>query len=117
MIYSETMNIERIVVHPMDNMKSTQFVELIKDGIQSSFIVWLDDGKEEWYWEFDITCPSDYERVKLSIFDAIFECNTMNELARVLDGVFHDGFETILIEEYEEACEHCDMCNGCKYLN
>ena len=111
MIYCRTIEVERIAVHPMNDMKNTQFVELIKHGDVPVFSVWVDDGKEEWFWEFDITCPSDYERVKLNIFDAIFECDTMHELARTLNEVFEDGFEEILIED------ECNCFNGCKYCN
>lgn len=111
MIYCRTIEVERIAVHPMDNMQNTQFVELTKYGDEPVFSVWVYDGEEEWDWEFDMTCPSDYERVKLNIFDAIFECDTMFELARVLDEVFKDGFEGVLIED------ECDCFKGCKYCN
>ena len=109
MIYCRTVNEERIAVHPMDDIKNTQFVELVKYGDELVFSVWLDDGEDEWVWEFDMTCPSDYERVKLSIFDAIFDCDTMLELAHRLNDDFEDGFETILIKD------ECNGCEGCKY--
>ena len=98
MVYCSTINVERIAVHPMNNLKNTQFVEIIKHGDEPEFSVWVDDGKDEWLWVFDMSCPSDYERVKLNIFDAIFNCNTMYELAVTLNGIFEDGFENILID-------------------
>ena len=109
MIYCKTVEVERIAVHPMDNMKNTQFVELVKHGDETVFSVWVDDGKEEWFWEFNMSCPSDYERVKLNVFDAIFECDTMFELAYTLDEIFKDGFQGVLIED------ECESCTGCKY--
>lgn len=115
MIYCKTINKEVIAVHPMNDMKNTQFIELIKDGENTVFYVWMDDGKDEWFWEFDMSCPSDYERVKLNIFDTIFECDTMIELALTLDEVFRDGFMRVLIEENE--CEDCIHQEVCKFSN
>lgn len=97
MIYCQTTNEERIAVHPMDNMKDTKFISLTKYGDDLMFLVSMYDGEDEWYWEFDMSCPSDYERVKLNIFDAIFECDTMVELAYTLDEIFKDGFANILV--------------------
>ena len=111
MIYCRTINVERIAVHPMDDMENTQFVELTKYGDEPIFSVWVDDGKEEWYWEFDMSYPSDYETVKLNILEAVFECDTMFELVEMLDAIFNDGFETILIKD---GCEGCSGCNKSK---
>ena len=113
MIYCQTINEEHIAVHPMDNMKNTQFIYLTKCGNEPMFLVSMNDCEgDEWYWEFDMTCPSDYERVKLNIFNAIFECDTMVELAYTLDEIFKDGFEDILIqEECECDCPYCGECN------
>ena len=102
MIYCQTTNTECIAVHPMDNMKNTQFIELVKHGNEPCFSVIIDVDNCLWTWEFSNVCPSDYERVKLNIFDSLFECDTMYELAHVLDAVFHDGFECILIEDDDE---------------
>ena len=114
MIYCQTINVERIAVHPMDDMGNTQYVELIKYGDIPMFAVYVDDGEEEWYWEFEMSTPSDYERVKMNIFDAIFECDTMLELAEALDDIFEDGFATILIDD---ECANCNGCEGCnKYM-
>ena len=107
MIYCQTINVERIAVHPMDDMKNTQFVELIKYGDIPMFAVCVDDGEDEWFWEFEMTEPSDYERVKMNTFDAIFECDTMLELAEALDSIYKDGFASILV------VDECDGCEGC----
>lgn len=112
MIYCRTIKEERIAVHPMDNTNNTQFVELTQYGDELIFSVDMYDGENEWCWEFNMNCPSDYERVKLSVFDAIFECDTMLELAEMLDAIFKDGFGTILIED---ECDCCNGCSGCKY--
>lgn len=116
MIYCKTIEVERIAVHPMNDLTNMQFIELTKYGDEPVFSVWIDDGKEEWYWEFDMTCPSDYERVKLSIYDAIFVCNTMLELVKVLDKVFNNGFGSILISDEDEECVDCEYREKCRYV-
>ena len=113
MVYCKTVNVERIAVHPMNNLRNTQFVEITKYGDELVFSVDMYDGENEWYWEFDMSNPSDYERVKHNIFDAVFECDTMPELAEVLDEIFNDGFEPILIKDEYDGCIGCD---GCKYV-
>ena len=115
MIYCQTVYEERIAVHPMNDVNNTQVVELVKYGDEPIMLVTLYDGKENWMWEFDITNPSHYERIKLTIFDMIHECDTMKELALMLDSIFIDGFSPILIGEDPcedcEGCEFCDVCN------
>lgn len=124
MIYRNTINIERISLSPLDNINSTQFVELVKFGDVATFGVLAN----ECFWEFDMSEPSDYERVKMNIYDAIFECDTMDELCEALNAIFEDGFATILIDDednendwvdnddYEEDGElpECDCCR-CPY--
>ena len=110
MIYCQTVNKECIVVHPLDDMNSAYSVDLIKYGDIPMFAVYVDDGEEEWLWEFEMNTPSDYERVKMNIFDAIFECSTMCELTEALDDIFVCSFGDILIED---ECDECDGCEGC----
>lgn len=107
MIYCQTINKECIVVHPLDNINDTQYVELIKYGNAPMFAVCVDDGEDEWIWEFEMFNPSDYDRVKMNIFDAVFECDTMIELAVALDSIFKDSFEDILIVDECSGCEGC----------
>ena len=112
MIYNGTINIERIVVHPMNDTNNHQIVELTKYSDEPTFSVDLYDGEYNWYWEFDLTNPSDYERVKYCILDAVFVCDIMRELAESLDDIFTDEFADILIEEDECAECNCCMCCG-----
>ena len=114
MIYCETINKERIAVHPLDDIDSTKYIEIIKDGVEPKFVVWMNDGDVDWVWEFDMTYPSDYERVKLSIFDAIFACETMAELACAFDAIFTNDFEDILIDD---ECDCCGCCDGCEFAH
>ena len=110
MIYCQTINKECIVVHPLNDVNDTQYIELVKYGDAPILAVWFDNGGREWLWEFDISNSSDYERIKLSIFGVVFDCNTMLELAQTLDEIFNDGFKNILIKD------KCDSCDGCTYL-
>ena len=112
MIYWKTNKVEQIAVHPLDDINSTQFIELVQYGETTIFSVWMDDGENEWFWEFDMDCPSDYERVKIRIFDVIAACETMTELAVSLDAVFEDDFGNILIID---ECDCCDGCEGCRF--
>ena len=111
MIYCETVNKECIAVHPLNDIRDTQYVELIKYGDEPEFAVYVDDGNDEWLWEFDMTYPSDYEKVKLSVFDAISVCDTMIELANALNAIFVSDFEDILIDDECEYCSGCGACN------
>lgn len=113
MIYCKTINEENIVVRPMDNIDSYECVRLIKHGDETALSVYVYDGKYEWDWAFDISNPSDYERVKLCVFDAICECDTMEELACMMDVMFKDVFDDILIKE--EYADYID-CENCKYF-
>lgn len=116
MRYGQTFNKECIVVHPLDDIDSAQYVELIKYGDEPKFAVWVgdeDDDDGAWVWEFNMTCPSDYERVKLSIFDAIFGCDTMKQLVNALDDIFENEFEDILIDD---ECECCGCCGDCEFV-
>lgn len=98
MIYRQTIHVERIALSPLDDVNSTQFLELIKYGDAAVFGVLVG----ECYWEFDMSEPSDYERVKMNIYDAIFECDTMDELCEALNAIFEEEFASILIDdEYE----------------
>lgn len=107
MIYRQTINVERIALSSLDNINSTQFVELIKYGDVPMFAVYMNNGEDVRYWEFDMSEPSDYERVKMNMYDAIFECDTMEELGEALNSIFEDGFATILVDE-----DHDDEYDG-----
>ena len=118
MIYCQTINVERIAVHPLDNINNTQYVELMKYGNAPLFAVWMNDGEDDWFWEFEMFNPSDYERVKMNIFDAIFACDTMFELAEALNAIFENNFEDILVVDEcnssdVDECSGCDNYDGC----
>lgn len=108
MIYHGTANIENIIVHPYDNIRNFQVVSLTKYPDAPFFSVEVDDGEDVWMWEFEQNNNSDYERVKINIFDAIYDTDSMVELAERLDDIFTDGFADILVEDdCDGDCEHC----------
>ena len=112
MIYRQTINVERIALSPLDNVDLVQFVDLVKFGDAATFAVSIANKEDDWYWEFDMSEPSDYERVKMNLYDAIFECDTVEEFGEALDALFEDGFDEILIycnRDEEEDCEECEM--------
>ena len=114
MIYCQTINKECIAIHPFNDTNETQFVELVKYGDATMFAVWMNDGEVDWIWEFEMSTPSDYERVKMNIFDAIFECESMNELAWELNDIFEDEFSDILVVDECDGCEGCEGCSKYK---
>ena len=86
-------------------------IELVKMPDEPTFIV-CSDYDDDWSYEFTLENNSDYERVKFNIMDAIFECNTMDELIGYLSNVFEDGFADILV--YNDDCDcdgNCENCN------
>lgn len=111
MMYCKTNMVEQIAVHPLDDITSTRFVELVRHGDVPILSVWLDDGEDEWSWEFEMFTPTDYERIKMNIYDAIFARETMNELAEGLNKIFEKHFADILI--VDECCDCDDCCGGC----
>ena len=62
---------------------------------------------EEWVWEFYYTSKTDYARVKMCIIDMMYECNNMYQLMDLLDEVFLEVFEDMLVEEDCECCGNC----------
>lgn len=108
MIYHGTDLVEVIQVHPMDAMNETHYINLVKCADEPMFYVNC-CCDEDWGYEFQMNNNSDYERVKLNIFDAIWECEDMDSLMRVLSETFEDGFANILVEdECNGDCEHCE---------
>ena len=115
MIYCKTINDEVIVVRSLNDIDNIQSIRLIKHGEEPSFSVYMYDGEYDWDWCFDMTNPSDYERVKIYIFALINECDTMAELGYELDSIFRELFDDILIVDVDE-CEDCCSCDYCNYL-
>ena len=109
-------NLERIMIHEADDLDSQHYIDLVMSKDESTFAVTC-CCYDEWFYEF-LYSKTDYERIKFNIVDSIFACDDMDELISVLDDIFQDGFEDIIIESSEclECCGDCDKCNS-EYLN
>ena len=111
MVYHGSDLVEIIQVHPMDDLKATHYINLVKSADTPTFYVTCccDD---EWGYEFYLENNADYERVKFNIMEAIFECEDVVELLDELRDMFEDNFADILIGD---VCD--DDCENNEYLN
>lgn len=107
MVYCGTGNVERIFVHPMNNLNESHYIDIVTNKDDPTFFVTC-CCDEDWVYEFEYN-KSDYERVKFNIMEMIFECDTMDELLDALSEVFEDGFE-IIDDECDGDCQHCECC-------
>lgn len=123
-------NLERIIVHPYNNLEESHWIDLIKDKDEPVFYVTC-CCNEDWEWEFDYS-KTNYERVKHIIIDCIFECNDMEALMDDLDEIFEEivyGSDEEIKEDDEidedeedcydddECCGCCGYCDRCEYAN
>lgn len=109
MRYGGTENVEMIYFSPMDALNETHFITMQKVFDEPVFCVscCCDD---DWFYAFSFEDNTTYERVKFNIMDAIFNCETTNELLDYLDEVFTEGFDDVLIYDDDEDDECCGMC-------
>lgn len=118
MIYRGTNFTERIQMSPMDRMNTTQWIEMRQFSTSHELEVFLCDDygnhRNVWSWWFKLDKPMTYEQIKFNITENMFECDTIAELAEVLDEVFTDGFTDVLISEDEEECNCECQCRNCK---
>lgn len=108
MVYYGTNTSERIMIHPAGEQENVHFIEMTKyaDAPMFSISCCCD---EDWGYVFWMENNSDYERVKLNIFDAVWECEDMDSLMRVISEIIEDGFKDILVKnECNGDCEHCE---------
>lgn len=105
MVYHGTYAIERIAVHPMNNLRETHFIELVKSADEPVLYVTC-CCDEDWLYAFYMEDNSLYERIKYNIMETIFECDDMDALTRILSEIFEDGFADVLVRD------DCDGCCG-----
>lgn len=103
MIYYGSNRTENIVMCE-SNGDDLHYVSLTMNLYEPKFCVTC-CCNEEWIWEFYYTSMSDYEKVKICIIDALYECDSMYELMDLLDEAFLEIFKDILV--IEEECECC----------
>lgn len=67
---------------------------------------------DEWEWKFkDIA--SNYELVKNAIMDVAFDAECMEEAMEMMDEVFEEYFDSIVMRECEHTCNCENGCNCC----
>lgn len=113
MKYCGTENVEMIQFSPMDAMNETHFIAMQKAFDEPVFYVSCCCA-DDWFFTFAFDDNTTYERVKYNIMEAIFNCDTTNELLDYLEDVFVEGFDDVLIydddEDYDEDDYCCGMC-------
>lgn len=114
MIYHGTSMIERIYMGTDDNLSNACCIELTKAHDEPAFYI-TSCNNTDWSWTFRMDGESNYEMIKHTIMDAIFECNNITELMDYLDNVFEENFDDIVLYEemHDDCC--CENCNhrGC----
>jgi hypothetical protein len=102
MVYHGTVVSERIGFYPAGDPANLHYIEITKAPNEPLF--WVSSCcDEDWFYTFAFESNSDYERIKYNIMEAVFKCESMNELLVCLSEIFEDGFSDILI--HNECCE------------
>lgn len=115
MVYHGTSVHELIQFHAIGD-SDLHFIEMMKAADEPTFSVTC-CCDPDWYYEFYMDNNSDYERVKMTIMDELFDDQDIEELLDELSEIFEEVFEDILVEDdcdCDDCCAHC-ACN--KYLN
>ena len=105
MIFCGNYEVEKLVVHPSDDVHSAHYIEIAKDKDAPLFSVTC-CCHYEWVWQFVYT-KTNYEVVKYLTMASIVECDTMYELIDMLDEVYEEECGHMICEGIE--CE-CDCC-------
>lgn len=112
MIFCGSYEVERLIVHPTNNVDEAHYIEIEKNKDAPIFSVTYccDD---EWIWEF-MYSKTNYEVVKYLIMDSIVVCDTVEELIDMLDEVFAEECDHMICEGYEMECDgDCECCDCC----
>lgn len=113
MIYHGTYASETIEFYTVSRPDIAHWIEMTKSADDPTFFVTC-CCDPDWHYEFYMENNSDYERVKMTIMDAIFNCENPDALIDELSEIFEDGFMDILVEN--DGCDgDCDNCS--KYFN
>ena len=113
MMYHGTNKTEIIWVGPLNDLEEVHYIELIQSDDEPVFYVTA-CCDEDWIWAFYMDGVSNYEVIKHTIIDAVFECDSMGELLNTLDAIFIENFEDILVED-EDECECNECCENCNH--
>lgn len=117
MVYHGTSITETIYVGTQSDLENTCCINLIKAHDEPIFYV-TTCCNTDWVWKFSMDGESNYEMVKHTIIDTIFECSNIIELIDCLDAIFEEDFDDIVVYEeevHDELC--CENCNHRSCLN
>lgn len=111
MLYKGTNIMECIHIASEYDAENEYCINMMKVMDENVFYV-TTDYDDDWYWAFYLDGVANYEMVKHAIMDVAFDCDDIEDYLDMLDCVFADTFETIIVEyEHECECGH-DECNG-----
>ena len=112
MIYHGTSNTETIWIGLENDLENVCCIDLVKAHDEPVFYV-TTCCNTDWKWKFYMDGESNYEMVKHSIIDAIFECDNIIDLMDYLDAFFEETFDDIIVWE-EKANDDC-CCENCNH--
>ena len=113
MVYCGTGITETIFIGSEEDLDNACCMDLIKAYDEPVFYV-TTCCNTDWVWKFYMDGESNYEMVKHTIIDAIFECDNIIDLMDYLDAVFEEDFDDIVV--YEEVHDDC-CCENCNHRN
>ena len=109
MIYCGKCETELILMYEEEDTEGPHYISLEKAVNEPTFCVSC-CCDNEWVWTFQYRSVTDYERVKWCIMDVLHECENMYQLMDLLNEIFVEVFNDIVIYE-EECCGNCECCN------
>ena len=112
MVYYGTYMTEGILFHTKEDVNDFYIIALTKNPDGKTFRVEV-DFDEDWYCEFDMDYPGNYEMVKHMIMDISFDSDNVEELLMELDEVFEEMFGEIVV--WDKRAASCDCETGCKH--
>ena len=107
MKYIGTYETETILLGDEDDQ---HYIELIKSCDEPIFYVRA-CCDPSWIYKFCYDVSS-YSMIKHTIVDAAFECDDMTELMDLLDDMFTENFDDIIV--YDECRDCSECCGQCK---
>lgn len=97
MIYYGNEKVERILFHIEDDVDDMHWIYLVRSCDDNVFYVRACCDKD-WEWTF-YDNSTNYEMIKHSIMDIMFDCDDMEEVMDELDDLFEDCFSEIAVYE------------------
>lgn len=114
MVFCGNGNIESIFFHDAGG-NDTYSIDLIAHVHEPIFMVSC-SYSDGWEYEFCYDRTS-YEQIKYAVMNAIFAAENAEQVLEMLSEIFKDGFDDILINDGDCACNHANCAGESKYLN